>query len=378
MKISTIKTYIVPSHISDSSWSRGKAWLLVKIETDANIDGWGEAYVPHDCEIVIAAFIQSLSRYIEGTDPFRIKHFRTNAIHAFAQMQTGFHLSCAISGIEIALWDIVGKALNKPVHQLLGGHCRDRIKVYANCFSHIDRTPEEVTAYALEQVDQGFRTVKIYPFLNTHNISQGIECVEMMRNALGPTIDILVDLWRIVDSSILPPIIECLNRAGVKWIEDPCAPENIAQLTNIRKKANQSVVTGETFSSKLQFRSLLENNAADVLNPDITCCGIIELREIAAMAEPYFVNLAIHNFNTMAVGLAASLHVGSVVPNLSLVEHFPRFEAPSRLFSNSDWQVEQDGCIALPTEAGLGVSINESSLVNFEYQASPIRDWPDH
>ena len=193
-----------------------------------------------------------------------------------------------------------------------------------------------------------------------------------------PSINILVDLWRIPDSSILPPIIECLNRTGVKWIEDPCSPENIYQLTKIRKKAHQAVVTGETFSSKLQFQNLLENNAADILNPDITCCGIIELREIAAMAEPHFVNLAIHNFNTMAVGLAASLHVGSVVPNFALVEHFPRFEVPSKLFSNSDWQVDQDGCIALPREAGLGISINESSLLDFEYQASPIREWPDY
>ena len=96
------------------------------------------------------------------------------------------------------------------------------------------------------------------------------------------------------------------------------------------------------------------------------------------MADPHFVNLAIHNFNTMAVGLAASLHVGSVVPNFSLVEHFPRFEAPSQLFSSPDRSVEQDGCISLPTEAGLGISINERSLLDFEYQASPVRDWPNY
>ena len=99
MKITNIKTFIVPAHVSDSDWAFGKAFVLVKVETDESLYGWGEAYVPNDCELAVAALIQSLARYLEGSDPLKISEFRHNAVHSFANLQTGMHLSCAVAGI---------------------------------------------------------------------------------------------------------------------------------------------------------------------------------------------------------------------------------------------------------------------------------------
>lgn len=365
MKITEIKTYIVPAHVSRDDWCRGRAFLLVKVETDTGIDGWGEAFTQHEREHDTARLVNELARHVDGMDPFRIKHFTTMACRRFAEHRGGIEYFAAAAGIEIALWDIVGKALDAPVHKLLGGPCRDRIPVYANCWSHEERSAEQLADYAAGQAALGFKAVKIYPFLYTDDIDVGIARLDAVREVLGGDIDVYVDAWRAADIGNIAKMADAMRRCGVEWFEDPIALDDIGLLAEIRRTARLPVVTGETICTKAEFRPLLEMNAADILNPDVACCGILEIKEIAAMAEPYSVDVTIHNANSMAVGLAAGLQAAAVIQNFAPIEYFQRFDAPSRLFSSHTHDVEDDGCIALGDRPGLGISIDEAVLAGF-------------
>ena len=376
MKVHSLETFIIPAHINTDNWCRGKAWVLVKIKTECGIIGWGEAYVLHDCELSTVNLIHQLARYIDGLDPRRIKYFTTLAYQNFSEYHGGIEFFSAVSGIEIALWDIVGKALNTPVYNLLGGQCRQCIKVYANCWSHEERSTEQLVTYAQQQVALGFKAVKIYPFLYNDNVNKGIERLSAVRQALGDNIDILVDAWRVASPTNIDKISQALKHCNVTWFEDPIAVDNIELLAHIRQIARLPIVTGETICTKKEFRPLLEKQAVDILNPDITCCGILEIKELAAMAEPYYAKVAIHNYNSMAIALAASVQVAAVIPNFTYVEYFHRFVQASQLFAKHSFDVTEDGYIEINEEAGLGVSIDETALSQFEYQPSSLRTWP--
>src|SRR5262245_7129574 len=156
MKISTVKTFLVSPGFS-------KNWLFVKVETDNGLYGWGEAYTQLDRDRVVEVHIQQLGRYLIGRSPFNIKHFTFMAYTDFATKRGAMDLYCAISGLEQALWDIVGKATGQPVYNLLGGLCRDKIRVYANGWSRGD-DPEQLAEQAKTVVEQGFTALKFDPF----------------------------------------------------------------------------------------------------------------------------------------------------------------------------------------------------------------------
>ncbi len=364
MRVTSVKTYLAPAALSGDDWCRGSDFVLVKVETDVGIDGWGEAYSGlHDCGPDLIRLIGQIGAHADGLDPFRIKYFTTTVREQFADNPRGANFHAALSGIEIALWDVAGKALGAPVHRLMGGQVRDRISVYANCWSHIQRSPEELAAYARRQVDKGFRAVKVYPFLYSGDIAEGALRLAAVRETLGPDIEILVDAWMRMDGRDTVAVADILRRYGVRWFEDPISPENnVAALAEIRRRARLPIVSGENLSTKQAFRPLLEQGAADILHPDTTLCGgLLELKEISVLAELFSARVAIHNYNSMGVGLAASLQIAAVIPNLVKLEHFPRFVAPSRLFSRHGHALGEDGCIGLTTEPGLGVEVDEGS-----------------
>ncbi len=371
MKVTAVKTFIVPPEVSVTPWCRGKTWVLIKLETDGGVDGWGEAYAFQDRENLTALAVRKLSRHIDGMDPFCIRHFMTVAYDDVMDTRDGIEFSSAAAGIEIALWDIVGKALGSPVHRLLGGPCRHRIGVYANCWSHEARSPDQIASYAAEHVARGFRAVKIYPFLYVDAVEDGIGRLRAVRDALGPDISIFVDIWERMHPPDLPLIVDALQANAVTWFEDPVSPNDPDSLARIRAVSGLEVVSGETFYSKQQFLGLLENKAADILNPDITCCGILGTKEIAVIAEAYSAKVAVHNNNTTTIGLAASMQTAALIPNLALVEYFPRFEAGSNSFSSYPSNIDEDGCIALPDEAGLGVVVDEVALAGMEFEPVP-------
>lgn len=372
MKITAVKTYIVPSEISATSWGRGAAWVLVKLETDAGIVGWGQAYTFHEREYAMAMEVKKLSRTMDGMDPSCIKRFMTTAHDSIRDSQDGIEISSAAAGIEIALWDIVGKALETPVHRLLGGPCRDRIDVYANCWSDEPRSPDQLASFAAQQVETGFRAVKLYPFLYGNSVEDGIACLRAVRDAVGPDVSIFVDMWERMRQEDLPRIIDALHAYEVPWFEDPANANDVDSLARIRSQSNLPIVTGETLYSKQEFLRLLDHKAADILNPDITHCGILGTKEIAAIAEPYSATVSVHNNNTMTIGLAAAMQAAAVIPNFALVEYFPRFVEGSNKFSSFPCKLDEDGCIPLSHEPGIGVEVDEAAVAAMEYE--PVLD----
>ncbi|MBT3557283.1 MAG: mandelate racemase/muconate lactonizing enzyme family protein [Rhodospirillales bacterium] len=369
MKITALKTYIVPAAVSETAWCRGANWVLVNLTTEGGISGWGEAYAFGEGGLATAKAIQNLTPIIIGMDPFHIRRFKTQAHDTIGDALNGIEISAAAAGIEIAMWDSVGKAMDTPVHNLLGGPCRDRISVYANCWSHDPRTADQLATFAGAQVERGFRSVKIYPFLYGNTVDDGIEALTAVRDAVGADVPIMIDMWSRMRPEELPRIADALHAQNVPWFEDPAAATDVETLARIRAQSKLTVVSGETLYKKQDFRRLLEHESADILNPDISACGILGLTEIATLAEAYGAKVSVHNNNSMTIGLAMAMQAAAVIPNFTMVEHFPRFIEGSNTFASFPAQLDENGCIPLSNEPGLGVTVNGDALV--EYQVTP-------
>ncbi len=371
MKVTNVRTFLV--HPSEE-----KNWLFVKVETDGGIHGWGECYTQADRDRTIEIYVQELARYLIGRSPFNIKHFTFMAYHDFANKRGAMDLYCAISGIEQALWDIVGKALNTPVYNLLGGACRDKIRVYANGWG--GRTIEEYAERAARLAEQGFTAMKFDPFpgpWRTHPSREdevaAVECVRVVREAVGPDVELLIEVHRRLAPMHAIRIAHQLEEFNPFWYEEPVSARNLDALVDVRHAINLPIVTGEELYTKGEFREVFEKNAADILNPDVcNCGGILELKEIAAMAEPYFVIMAPHNYNSTTVGLAATVQACAVIPNFLITEYFVNFATCGDEISVNPIEVK-DGYVQLPTEPGLGLELDEAALAQYPYRESPKR-----
>jgi galactonate dehydratase len=374
MKITKIKTFLVHPGV-------GKNWLFVKIETDDGIYGWGEAYTQSDRDTAIEAHIKKLTRYLLGWNPFEIKRFTHMAYEDWATKRGGLDFFCAVSGIEHALWDIVGKQLDQPVYNLLGGPCRDRIRVYANGWSGHATTLDELGDRAQDVVKKGFTALKFDPFrgpwrlyISRADELQAAQRVQVVREAVGPHVDILVEVHRRLAPMHAIRVAHMLEAYQPFWYEEPVPRENLDALREVRQSINIPVVTGECIYTKAGFRKVFEKGAADIINPDVcNTGGILELKEIAAMAEPYYVAVSPHNYNSTTIGLAASLQAAAVMTNFLILEYFLSFESMGRQIAVDPFRVEE-GYIRLPTTPGLGLELDEEALARNTYKEFPKRE----
>lgn len=361
----------------------GKNWLFVRVETDAGIGGWGECYTQSDRDHSVAAHVTQLGRYLAGRDPHRIKHFTFMAYHDYAGKRGAMELYSAVSGIEQALWDIVGRAAGQPVYNLLGGACRTKIRVYANGWTHGARTPDELARRAEETVKRGHRALKFDPFpgpWRTH-IDRSVERaavdnVRAVREAVGPDVEILIEVHRRLAPMHAVRIAEQMEQFQPFWFEEPVSARNLDALAAATRAIRLPVVTGEELYTKTEFREVFEKQAAAIINPDVCACGgILELKEIAAMAEPYLVVVSPHNYNSTTVGLAATLQVAACIPNFLITEYFVNFEPRGQEVAVEPFVVN-DGCIDLPAGPGLGLELREDVLARYPYREFPARALP--
>jgi galactonate dehydratase len=362
MKITSVKSYS-----AHPGWR--KNLIFVRVETDAGIHGWGEAYSQYDRDPAVIAHLDALGRYAAGRSPFDIKHFTQVAFDDYAQRRGSVELWCAISGIEQALWDIVGKACKQPVYNLLGGRCRDRIRVYANGWSYQLKEPADYARAAEKVVQQGFDALKLDPlpspwrtWIPREQEERAVRVVKAVREAVGPKVDILIDQHRRLAPMHAIRLDRRLAEFGLYWMEESCQAEYPDELAQIRRETGLPMVIGEATYTKTGFRPLLEKRAADILNPDVACVGgILELKEIAAMAEPYLVAMSPHNYNSTLVALASTVHASAVMPNFIITEYFlPFVEFCDRISPNQ--LKPKNGYIELPTAPGLGVDVDEEAL----------------
>jgi galactonate dehydratase len=228
MKVTDVKSFLVHP-------GSGKNWLLVKVETDEGIFGWGEAYTQADRDRSIEEHIHQIKRYLVGRDPFAIKHFTHTMYMDYAGKRGAMEFYCAVSGIEHALWDICGKATNQPVYNLLGGPCRGKIRVYANGWG--GRTPEDRASKAKQLVDAGFTAMKFDPFpspwrefIDKDEERRAIEEVRLVREAVGPDVDLLIEVHRRLQPLHAVRVAKEIAQYKPFWYEEPVSARNIEAL----------------------------------------------------------------------------------------------------------------------------------------------------
>jgi galactonate dehydratase len=380
MKVTHVKHFLIHPFTPQSGMIGGKNWLLVKIETDEGISGWGECYTQIERDRNVARHVADLSPYLVGWDPFQIKHFTQWAYNDFAGRRGSMDLYSAVSGIEHAMWDVVGKNLNTPVYNLLGGACRDRIRVYVNGWYHGVRKPEEFASKAQEMVKMGVTALKFDPFpgplrfhISREDEEIAVESVRAIREAVGSGVDLLIEVHRRLAPMHAVRVARKMEKFDLFWYEEPVPSENLDALAEVRRAIGQPVVTGEALYTKAGFREVLEKRAADILNPDVANCGgILELKEIAAMAEPYYVAISPHNYNSTTMALAATVQVGALIPNFLITEYFLNFAETGNKISVNPFKVEE-GYIKIPSGPGLGLEINEEAIADYPFAAFPQR-----
>ena len=286
----------------------------------------------------------------------------------------------AVSGIEQAMWDILGKHLKTPVYTLLGGAVREKIRVYANGWGGGEWDSEDLANRAKKVVERGFTALKFDPvpgpwrtFISKDVEKQTIKNVRAVRDAVGQEIDILIEMHRRLAPMHAIKIAKEIEQYNPFWYEEPVLAENVNALTETKLRVNLPVVTGEELYTKFEFREIFEKRAADIINPDVcNVGGILELKEIAAMAEPYFIAVSPHNYNSTSIGLAATIQVSATIPNFLITEYFINFEEFSHKATYGQLSLKE-GYIEIPKSPGLGIDLNEKVLNDYPYRSFPLR-----
>ena len=373
MKITGLKTFLIFAH-----W---RNWTIVRVDTDAGIVGYGEGTL-EGREKTVETAIQELGRYLLDKDPFAIeRHFQEMYRRAF--WTGGAVLNSAISAVEMALWDIKGKALGVPVYELLGGRVRDRVKLYANAWYKGGSSPEVMARLAKETVARGFKGLKFNPFirrpgydfyrLDNEILGVGIDCVAAVREAVGPAIDLYIDcngVFNTVGNAIR--VAKQMTAYNISFIEEPIPHENLSEMAYFRRKVDIPTATGERLFTAFSFQQLLEIGGADIVQPDLCHCGgILEARKIAAIADTHYVAMAPHNPNG-GVGNSATIQLAACIPNFLVMEHFP--PEPWRNRVVSDPFVIEDGWLEIADRPGLGVEFHEEAAKERPYEAVDLYD----
>ena len=350
-------------------------WMLLKMHTNTDIFGLGEPILEGHT-LAVEAVVKEFEEYLIGKDPMMIEH------HLQALYRGGFYrggplMLSAISGIEQAMWDIKGKYYGCPVYEMLGGKCRDKIRMY----THIKRAgtagefpTEEMLSIADERLKEGYTALKysIIPPIRQVDTPAAtrahVKRFATVREHIGWDIDLAIDFHGRVSPAMAIRLAEELKPYHPFFIEEPCLPENVDTMVTIARSTSIPIAAGERLFSKWQYRELIEKQAVSIVQPDICHCGgILEGRKIASMMELYYGSIAPHN-PLGPISLAACLQVDACCPNFLVQEH-PGNPDGSDLgvgYLKTPFVIK-DGYIDLPKGAGLGVELDEEALKEKEY-----------
>lgn len=345
----------------------GRSWLFVEVETDSGLIGVGEASQNRLDSGVVAQLATLAARYV-GRNPLDLIE---EQVQTLRRVDVHRILFAATSALEQAVWDLAGQILGVPVYQLLGGSVRDRIRLYANIeVATRSKTPEEYAERAQMAVRQGFSAVKLNPFRPSYarerpswreTLDLAVERVAMVRQAIGPDIDLLVDFLFTQDLRGAQHAAERMSEYDLFWIEEPFPLDDPVLLAQFRASIATRLAGGEQLCGRSAFRPLLEAGAFDVLMPDVKWIGgILEAKKVAAWAEIYDVAIAPHNMSG-PVATAASVHLAATLPNFLILEYcWGATPWRDELVNGSEIVV--DGHIPLPTAPGLGITLNSRVL----------------
>ena len=335
----------------DADFRGSRNWLFVRIDTDAGIHGVGEC---SGWPRVIERAVQDLAHVLIGEDARHIDRlWYRMQIAIMGHGQLGTVGAGAQTGIEMALWDIKGKALGQPVWNLLGGKFRDTIPVYGHA-----RTP----ARAKELIERGYRAFKV-PFTGAVNLDD----VAAVRDAIGPERDLMVDAhgpsWMTTQDAIL--LGRQLEAFDLLFYEDPIAPDNLDALQRLRDAVAVPLAAGERVATLNGLRPYIERELVDVIQPDTgRAGGITQMRKMAAMAEAHFITMAPHSGSLGPVAEFAALHVMATIPNGLMLERI-EFDWPGRYEVVAPVLKVENGALAVPDTPGLGVDILADEIAKY-------------
>jgi galactonate dehydratase len=379
MKIIEIKIYRVSIG--------GRNPVLVQVFTDAGISGVGEAAVAYGAGApAAAAMVKELAEgYVLGKDPFNIEALWSEMYdHTFWAKGGGSIIFAGISAIEQALWDIKGKALDVPVYEMLGGKIRDRVRVYANGWHFRSNKPVEFAREAERVVKDGYTALKLYPLATPVMDAHGhirhvprrsidraaedlaIARVKAVRNAVGPNIDLMLDVSAELTSDAIIRIGRKLEDRDIMFLEEPVDPFDTEALKKVSEHVHMPIALGERIYTRYGFRRILELHAADILQPDIgNTGGIMEAKKIAAMAEAYNMRISPHNCAS-PVSTAAAQQLAACIPNFIIQELYPyRVPAHFQIVDHAPELDVKSGFLPISDKPGLGIELVEDRVKPF-------------
>ena len=342
-------------------------WIFIKINTDEGISGWGELVSGTKTETVVAGAKEMCSKLI-GKNPLEIERIWQRLHRSF--FRGGPINGTIISGIEMALWDIKGKALNLPVYELLGGAVRDKIKVYS--WIGGDR-PSDVVAMAQERWDKGFRAVKMNATSEMHyvdsleKVNAAVKRVASIREKFGNAMSIGIDFHGRVHKPMAKVLAKALEEYHPMFIEEPVLPENEEYFAQISNEVSTPIATGERLYTRWGFKNIFKQGAVDIVQPDISLCGgLLEERKIAAMAEAYDMAVAPHA-PYGPVALAATFQVDACTPNVFIQEqslgiHYNQGFDLLDFVKNKEIFQYKDSFVDIPKGPGLGIEVDEDKI----------------
>jgi galactonate dehydratase len=374
MKIVGMQVFVV-----DADW---RDWIFVKIITDDGITGAGEATLPGQERAVVAA-LQDIKSYLLGKDPFQIENHWRNLYHS--SFFRGVVFLAALGGVEMALWDILGKALNVPVYTLLGGPCRSRVR----CYTHIS---EETSGHSIEQrveearaaVAEGWTALKWDPLpadffltLNPAQMRHVVRQIQAVREAVGDDVELLIECHGRLDATTAIRMAREIAPVRPLFLEEPTPPESLDALAHVAAHTPIPLAVGERIFTAAAFWEILDRQLVSYIQPDVIFVGgLLTCKKIAALAEARFIGVAPHNPHG-PVCTAATLHLVANLPNFSIQE----MPADDYLWSAA-WRDEflidpepvrvRQGYLELPTAPGLGIELNEAGIARHPPR---VRSW---
>lgn len=357
MKIKTLELFKVPPR-----------WLFLKITTESGIIGWGEPVVEGKADTVKAA-VEEMAEYIIGKDASQIEDI-WQLLYRGGFYRGGPILMSAIAGIDQALWDIKGKAMGVPVYDLLGGHVRDKMNIYG--WIGGDK-PAHVVDAAKERIAQGYRAVKMNACSemewidSPQKITDAVDCIASVRDAVGFEIGIGIDFHGRVHKGMAKGFMKELEFIKPMFIEEPVLSENREQFLQLAQYSSTPIATGERMYSRWDFKSIFEQGAVDIIQPDVSHAGgITEVKKIASMAEAYDVALAPH-CPLGPISFAAALQIdfnciNAFIQETSMGIHYNQGADLLDYLENPEVFDVKEGCVDRPTLPGLGIVINEDKV----------------
>lgn len=370
MKISDIRAYTMDAFRTN--------WTFVKVETDEGLYGWGEASLGTR-ENALEGCIEDLKRMVLGRNPLDIEKMWFE-VYRDSYWKGGPVFLSALSGIEIAMWDIVGKYFNTPIYNLLGGKMRNEVKMYANAWFTGARTPVEFAQKAKETVELGVKALKWDPFgkaymtVTTEEMESAVRCVGEVREAVGQHIELLVECHGRFNPTTAIEISKELAQFKPTFMEEPVPPDNMYSLALVRDKSMVPIAAGERMYGKYMFWDAFYKRALDYAQPDIFHTGgIMEAKKIATMAEANHIPVSFHN-PSGPISNAAILQLAACVPNF-FIHEIMLTDGSFRLEISNEEVVFEDGFIVIPDRPGLGIDINLDAVLSRPYVPRKLRHY---